>query len=77
MLAVTLLTAELACFFFQEQIGFKCHLLDIGGGFPGAPNAAITFEEVGIWNVLLPNNAAFLEECNATAAELLQMPLYD
>ena len=31
---------------FQAQIGYKFTLLDIGGGFPGAPDAAITFEEV-------------------------------
>lgn len=31
---------------FQAQIGYNFTLLDIGGGFPGAPDAAITFEEV-------------------------------
>ena len=31
---------------FQVQIGYNFTLLDIGGGFPGAPDAAITFEEV-------------------------------
>ena len=33
-------------FLIQAQIGFKFTMLDIGGGFPGAPDAAITFEEV-------------------------------
>lgn len=27
-------------------MGFEFTMLDIGGGFPGAPDAAITFEEV-------------------------------
>ena len=31
---------------FQAHIGYNFTLLDIGGGFPGAPDAAITFEEV-------------------------------
>ena len=30
-------------------------LLDIGGGFPGAPDAAITFEEVQYEHVLTTN----------------------
>lgn len=30
----------------QAQMGFEFTMLDIGGGFPGAPDAAITFEEV-------------------------------
>lgn len=34
----------------QAQIGFKFTMLDIGGGFPGAPDAAITFEEVSCQN---------------------------
>ena len=33
-------------FAIQVQIGYKFTMLDIGGGFPGAPDAAITFEEV-------------------------------
>lgn len=30
-------------------MGFEFSMLDIGGGFPGAPDAAITFEEVRFW----------------------------
>ena len=33
-------------FITQVEMGFDFTLLDIGGGFPGAPDAAITFEEV-------------------------------
>lgn len=51
--ATAVLSAR-SVFDLAEQIGFKCRLLDIGGGFPGAPDAAISFEEVcGVLRPLL------------------------
>ena len=33
-------------FHFQREVGYEFTLLDIGGGFPGHPQAGITFEDV-------------------------------
>ena len=53
-------------------MGYNFTLLDIGGGFPGAPNAAITFEEVSYdafinWRAWLKKGArdflAKIEHC--------------
>lgn len=50
----TAVSAARSIFDLGAQMGYNFTLLDIGGGFPGAPNAAITFEEVcGILNPLL------------------------
>lgn len=42
----TAVLAARSVFDLAIQIGFDFTILDIGGGFPGAPDAAITFEEV-------------------------------
>ncbi|EDO44188.1 predicted protein [Nematostella vectensis] len=42
----TAVIAARSVFNLAVQFGFNCTLLDIGGGFPGDPNAAITFEEI-------------------------------
>lgn len=50
----TAVLAARSVFDVAVQIGFNFNLLDIGGGFPGAPDAAITFEEIcAIVNPLL------------------------
>lgn len=50
----TAISAARSVFDLAVEMGFDFTLLDIGGGFPGAPDAAITFEEVcSILNPLL------------------------
>lgn len=50
----TAVLAARSVFDLAAQMGFEFTMLDIGGGFPGAPDAAITFEEVcDILNPLL------------------------
>lgn len=50
----TAVSAARSVFDLAAQMGFKFTILDIGGGFPGTPDAAITFEEVcAILNPLL------------------------
>ncbi|XP_078362453.1 ornithine decarboxylase-like [Oculina patagonica] len=50
----TAVSAARSVFDLGAQIGYNFTMLDIGGGFPGAPDAAITFEEVcAILNPLL------------------------
>ena len=50
---------------FQAQIGYNFTLLDIGGGFPGAPDAAITFEEVGYEVIIISNTGDSISKNNA------------
>ena len=50
---------------FQAQIGFNFTLLDIGGGFPGAPDAAITFEEVSYEVIYQTRETVFEKTMNS------------
>lgn len=50
----TAISAARCVFNVAGEMGFKFSMLDIGGGFPGAPDATITFEEIcSILNPLL------------------------